>query len=109
MVSVPDYGELILNFANTTVQAQDLTKVSVPDYGELILNPHSKGITMKKIIVVSVPDYGELILNGGHFMMKSFDVTVSVPDYGELILNIGYRPGMEGKGSNEFPSPITGN
>ena len=38
-VSVPDYGELILNRANELLNfADEFRKVSVPDYGELILN-----------------------------------------------------------------------
>ena len=37
IVSVPDYGELILNFKKFN-QKYNINPVSVPDYGELILN-----------------------------------------------------------------------
>ena len=38
-VSVPDYGELILNWYKKHPEDRKEEKVSVPDYGELILNP----------------------------------------------------------------------
>ena len=42
----------------------DVIKVSVPDYGELILNRTKKvRVFICFYINVSVPDYGELILN----------------------------------------------
>ena len=37
-VSVPDYGELILNAGNAKQFDETYGDVSVPDYGELILN-----------------------------------------------------------------------
>ena len=38
LVSVPDYGELILNNLQGEVKEHTEEIVSVPDYGELILN-----------------------------------------------------------------------
>ena len=38
VVSVPDYGELILNNIVEGIEFDENSKVSVPDYGELILN-----------------------------------------------------------------------
>ena len=64
MVSVPDYGELILNSINVKrLSVFSVFKVSVPDYGELILNNIVEGIEFDENSKVSVPDYGELILN----------------------------------------------
>ena len=65
------------------------TYVSVPDYGELILNRQIMRILIWQIMV-SVPDYGELILNLCRFAINGERWSnVSFPDFGELILNLG--------------------
>ena len=86
-VSVPDYGELILNSCKGSWIKRSFKLVSVPDYGELILNM-SIDPNRDYSLDVSVPDYGELILNlCDYCAVSGIPDDVSVPDYGELILN----------------------
>ena len=64
-VSVPDYGELILNMVGKTQNLLTfIIKCFRPRLRGTNLKLHSKGaISGTSIRMVSVPDYGELILN----------------------------------------------
>ena len=82
--------------------------VSVPDYGELILNRFVK----RPMVVFSCfrPRLRgtNLKLNSNTSSWWRKCCTVSVPDYGELILNGEIKLDHVGE-ICEFPSPITGN
>ena len=48
-VSVPDYGELILNLCDYCAVSGIPDDVSVPDYGELILNENKRKTINEKM------------------------------------------------------------
>ena len=50
LVSVPDYGELILNLYLKRRKRRQCKKVSVPDYGELILNLYNNKIDLDELL-----------------------------------------------------------
>ena len=55
----------------------DVIKVSVPDYGELILNCIMRNVVINGTkFSVSVPDYGELILNRVMYLTKRGTIMV---------------------------------
>ena len=89
-VSVPDYGELILNSHADFIASTDIVSGFRPRLRGTNLKQQMKLETKIAKVNVSVPDYGELILNNHNMInsvLKGILIGVSVPDYGELILN----------------------
>ena len=85
IVSVPDYGELILNFSARKLLLLHSTRS---------FRPRLRGTNLKQ---------SEKADNA-----QTAEIKVSVPDYGELILNLAKALRLTDD-RIMFPSPITGN
>ena len=111
-VSVPDYGELILNWFNCfNIKLFSLVQSFRPRLRGTNLKLPKFSLFIDCGFFVSVPDYGELILN------KSLTLSLFM-----MILVACFRPRLRGTNLKpylvmmnlnqlkvEFPSPITGN